>query len=88
MSRRSAYVIAVFVIVAAVRARIRVLVNFKWVSTDVAPISAAGIGVAMIPLFYCYDGWSSCPGWGEIKNPRRNLPLALIGGVTLVIVTT
>jgi APA family basic amino acid/polyamine antiporter len=42
----------------------------------------------MIPLFYCYDGWEFL-SWvgGEIKNPRRNLPLALIGGVILVIVT-
>jgi APA family basic amino acid/polyamine antiporter len=62
--------------------------NFKWVSTEVAPISAAGIGVAMIPLFYCYDGWEFL-SWvgGEIKNPRRNLPRALIGGVLLVITT-
>jgi APA family basic amino acid/polyamine antiporter len=84
-----AYVIAVFVIVAAGFALgSGSWSNFKWVSTDVAPISAAGIGVAMIPLFYCYDGWEFL-SWvgGEIKNPRRNLPLALIGGVTLVIVT-
>jgi len=52
------------------------------------PITAAGIGVAMIPLFYSYDGWEFL-SWvgGEIKDPRRNLPLALIYGILLVIVT-
>ncbi|HTV96756.1 MAG TPA: amino acid permease [Steroidobacteraceae bacterium] len=62
--------------------------HFNWASVGAVPVSAAGIGVAMIPLFYCYDGWEFL-SWvgGEIKNPRRNLPLALIGGVLLVIVT-
>jgi basic amino acid/polyamine antiporter, APA family len=52
------------------------------------PITAAGIGVAMIPLFYSYDGWEFL-SWvgGEIKDPRRNLPLALILGIVLIIVT-
>jgi len=53
-----------------------------------APITAAGFGVAIIPLFYSYDGWEFL-SWvgGEIKEPRRNLPLALIFGILLVIVT-
>jgi basic amino acid/polyamine antiporter, APA family len=52
------------------------------------PITAAGIGVAMIPLFYAYDGWEFL-SWvgGEIKDPRRNLPLALILGIVLIILT-
>jgi len=57
-------------------------------AAHVAPITAAGIGVAMIPLFYSYDGWEFL-SWvgGEIKEPRRNLPLALILGILLVVVT-
>lgn len=53
-----------------------------------APITVAGIGVAMIPLFYSFDGWEFL-SWvgGEIKDPRRNLPRALIFGILLVIVT-
>jgi basic amino acid/polyamine antiporter, APA family len=52
------------------------------------PITAAGIGLAMIPLFYSYDGWEFL-SWvgGEIKDPRRNLPRALIFGISLIIVT-
>jgi basic amino acid/polyamine antiporter, APA family len=51
-------------------------------------ITATGAGVAMIALFYGYDGWEFL-SWvgGEIKNPRRNLPLGLIIGIGLVILT-
>jgi len=54
----------------------------------IVPLGVAGIGIAMIPLFYSYDGWEFL-SWvgGEIKNPRRNLPLALILGILLVAIT-
>lgn len=47
-----------------------------------------GAGVALIALFYAYDGWEFL-SWvgGEIQNPRRNLPLGLIAGIILVILT-
>jgi len=53
-----------------------------------ASMTLVGFGVAIIPLFYGYDGWEFL-SWvgGEIKNPRRNLPLALISGIFLVIIT-
>ena len=56
--------------------------------SQVGPITAAGLSVAMIPLFYSYDGWEFL-SWvgGEIKDPRRNLPRALIYGILLIIVT-
>ena len=46
------------------------------------------MGVAMIALLWSYDGWEYV-SWvaGEIKNPRRNLPLALILGIVLIIGT-
>lgn len=51
-------------------------------------VSIAGMGVAMIALLWSYDGWEYV-SWvaGEIKNPRRNLPLALILGILLIIGT-
>jgi APA family basic amino acid/polyamine antiporter len=57
-------------------------------AVPVASLSAAGLGIAIIPLFYSYDGWEFL-SWvgGEIKDPRRNLPLALIFGILLVIGT-
>lgn len=46
-----------------------------------------GMFAAMLAAFWAYEGWSST-GYigGEIKNPNRNLPLALVFGVLFVIV--
>jgi APA family basic amino acid/polyamine antiporter len=56
--------------------------------TPGASLTLRGAGVAMIALLWSYDGWEFL-SWvaGEIKDPRRNLPLALILGIVLVIVT-
>lgn len=45
------------------------------------------IFMAMLSAFWAYEGWSAI-GYigGEIKNPNRNLPLALILGVLFVMV--
>lgn len=44
-----------------------------------------GFGVAMIAVFWAFDGWN-CVNFvvGEIKNPAKNLPIALILGTALV----
>ena len=45
----------------------------------------AGIGVALIAVFWAYDGWVYITlVAGEVKNPQRTLPRALIWGMTLV----
>ena len=46
-------------------------------------ISALGVG--MIAVFWAYDGWVYIT-WvaGEVKNPRRNVPLAMVLGVLAV----
>ena len=41
---------------------------------------------AMIPILFAYDGWTdSTYVAGEIVNPRRNLPVAILGGTAIVI---
>jgi APA family basic amino acid/polyamine antiporter len=42
---------------------------------------------AMLGAFWAYDGWNNI-GYlgGEIKNPKRNIPLALFTGVTTVMI--
>lgn len=41
-----------------------------------------GFGVAMIAILWAYDGWNNINFTaGEIKNPKRNLPLSLILGI-------
>ncbi|HEV2763067.1 MAG TPA: amino acid permease [Pyrinomonadaceae bacterium] len=45
----------------------------------------AGFAAAMIGALWAYDGWTNVTiVAGEVKNPQRNLPLALIGGILIV----
>jgi len=46
-----------------------------------------GMFAAMLAAFWAFEGWATT-GYmgGEIKNPNRNLPLALVFGVLFVIV--
>ena len=42
---------------------------------------------ALLPVLWAYDGWIMVGQMAEeIRNPQRNLPLALIGGISLVTV--
>ena len=56
-----------------------------------APVSAPppvllGLVLAMIPILFAYDGWTdSTYVAGEIRDPRRSLPIAILGGTVLVI---
>jgi APA family basic amino acid/polyamine antiporter len=42
--------------------------------------------LAMIPILFAYDGWTdSTYVAGEIVNPRRNLPIAILLGTVIVV---
>ncbi len=44
-----------------------------------------GFMVALIAALWAYDGWSDVTHTaGEIQNPQRSLPFALVGGVAIV----
>lgn len=46
-----------------------------------------GFFAALVAALWAYDGWNNVSMVSsEIKNPSRNLPLALIGGMLLIIV--
>lgn len=46
----------------------------------------AGFGAAMLAALWGYDGWDNLSFVaGEVKNPGRNIPIAIIGSVLLVI---
>jgi basic amino acid/polyamine antiporter, APA family len=46
----------------------------------------AGFGAAMLGALWGYDGWNNLTLIaGEVKNPQRNIPIALIGGTILII---
>jgi APA family basic amino acid/polyamine antiporter len=45
----------------------------------------AGFGAAMLGALWAYNGWNDLTlVAGEIKNPQRNIPAALIGGMSVV----
>ena len=45
----------------------------------------SAMGVALIAVFWAYDGWVYIT-WvaGEVKEPRRNVPLAMVLGILVV----
>jgi basic amino acid/polyamine antiporter, APA family len=46
---------------------------------------AAGFAAAMLGALWGYDGWNNLTlVAGEIKQPQRNIPIALIGGTALI----
>jgi len=57
-------------------------------SPIVPPIAnpAAAFGVVMIAVMWAYEGWYYLPFCaGEIKDPRRTIPLALLIGITALV---
>jgi amino acid transporter len=57
--------------------------HFQSAWPQVMPLSL--LATALIPVMWTYDGWAD-PAFmaGEIKNPQRNLPRALISGAACV----
>ncbi len=63
--------------------------------TDAAPAAlptpsgsgyVAAFGVALVGVLWAFEGWNTCTfAAGEVKNPQRNLPRALILGTIAVI---
>ncbi len=45
-----------------------------------------GVGIALVAVLWAYDGWENLTTLsGEIRNPQKSLPRALIGGTLVVI---
>ena len=59
-------------------------------ATPLTPAWSAGVrpwmlASALIPVMWTYDGWADATAVaGEIRDPQRNLPLALIAGAACV----
>ncbi len=52
-----------------------------------APGGAAGFFGALVAALWAYDGWNNVTmAAGEVRNPQKNLPLALVLGAALVVV--
>lgn len=50
-----------------------------------APTSWVGFGLALVSVMWAYDGWADLTFMaGEVKDPGRTMPRAIIGGVLAV----
>jgi amino acid transporter len=55
-----------------------------WPSAE-QPFDLAKFGAALIAVLWPFHGWQNLgPVGGEVKNPQRNLPLALLLGIAIV----
>ncbi len=53
---------------------------------DWRQVSLGGLGSAFLGVLWAYHGWQNiAPVAEEVRRPQRNLPLALLGGVAIVI---
>jgi basic amino acid/polyamine antiporter, APA family len=49
-------------------------------------LALGGLGIALISVLWAYDGWADLTYMaGEVRDPGRNLPRALIGGSAVVV---
>jgi basic amino acid/polyamine antiporter, APA family len=52
-----------------------------------APVTASGFGLALVSVLWAYDGFGDVSfAGGEVKDPQRTLPRAIIGGTLAVVV--
>jgi APA family basic amino acid/polyamine antiporter len=50
-------------------------------------VQVGAFGLALVSVLWAYDGWADVSYVaGEVKDPRRNLPRAIIGGTVAVMV--
>jgi amino acid transporter len=53
---------------------------------DWRTVSLGGLGSAFLGVLWAYHGWQNlAPVAEEVRRPQRNLPLALLGGVAIII---
>jgi amino acid transporter len=52
-----------------------------------APVAIGSMGLALVSILWAYDGWADLSfASGEVKDPQRNLPKAIILGTIAIIV--
>ena len=62
-------------------------ISFLPIKSDPALIASAPFAISLYWVMYAYSGWNASTYiTGEIRNPRRNVPLSLIFGTIVVII--
>ncbi|MGK0189272.1 MAG: APA family basic amino acid/polyamine antiporter [Verrucomicrobiales bacterium] len=54
-------------------------------ATDWAMLGSGGFAIALMWVHYSYEGWNGAAYIaGEVRNPQRNVPIALLSGTAIV----
>jgi len=57
------------------------------ITPSAAPVGLSSMGLALVSILWAYDGWADLSfASGEVKDPQRNLPRAIILGTIAIIV--
>ncbi len=60
--------------------------NFAGVVTDTVGSSGGGLFAAVVATVFAYEGWIVTTSINaELKNPKKNLPIALVAGAAIVV---
>ena len=52
-----------------------------------APVALSAMGLALVSILWAYDGWGDLSfASGEVKDPQRNLPRAIVFGTLAIVV--
>lgn len=88
-----ASLVAVVAVAAFAESRLQLGAVQGAVSHDTAPhgfgfggAAAAGVVAAMVPVLFSFGGWQQV-SWigGEVEDPQKNLPRAILWGVVIVV---
>ena len=62
-------------------------ISFAPSITDAAVITGTPFAISLVFVMYSYSGWNAATYIaGELREPARNLPRALLAGTAIVIV--
>jgi APA family basic amino acid/polyamine antiporter len=57
------------------------------ITPSATPVGLSSMGLALVSILWAYDGWADLSfASGEVKDPQRNLPRAIILGTIAIIV--
>ncbi|MBV6522404.1 MAG: Serine/threonine exchanger SteT [Gemmatimonadaceae bacterium] len=76
----------VFIVLVAVTVGLPRTGGYFAPAMPVEPLAASSYGLALVSVLWAYDGWGDVSYVaGEVTDPTKNLPRALIGGTLAVI---
>lgn len=62
------------------------LEHFAWTAVPAKPMTAGGLGLALVSVLWAYDGFADVSlAGGEVRDPQRSMPRAIILGTAAIV---